>query len=215
MADQTHTSGDASALDDDFEWVNAWAGSMRPAAPPSPTRGPHATPAASESKDRVRPERVAPAGKGTPTGRHARNPGPPPAAQAANDDATAPPDDNGIVTIGSDAAPIPLASRRAGHWTSLFRLVSRTSTPETDAARELFVLDAADASAPLTEGQPGVRPGTEKTSEPDQLARDIAEIVARPARSRTSDYVPILVGAVLAFTSLIVFGAAASFVSLR
>jgi hypothetical protein len=32
---------------------------------------------------------------------------------------------------------------------------------------------------------------------------------------RTSDYVPILVGAVLAFTSLIVFGAAASFVSLR
>ena len=33
--------------------------------------------------------------------------------------------------------------------------------------------------------------------------------------ARTSDYVPILVGGVLAFMSLVVFGAAASFVSLR
>jgi hypothetical protein len=67
---------------------------------------------------------------------------------------------------------------------------------------------------------------------PDQLERDIAEIemvrdrlyaeyaaerdVSRAARRfRTSDYVPILVGAALAFTLLVVFGAAASFVSLR
>ena len=70
---------------------------------------------------------------------------------------------------------------------------------------------------------------------PDQLERDIAEIelirdqlLAEPAElaarfddtvasapSRTSDHVPILVGGALAFTLLVVFGAAASLVSLR
>jgi hypothetical protein len=68
---------------------------------------------------------------------------------------------------------------------------------------------------------------------PDQLERDIAEIeivrdrlLAQPApvelapqivstRSRSSELAPILVGAALGFILLVVFGAAASFVSLR
>lgn len=65
-----------------------------------------------------------------------------------------------------------------------------------------------------------------------QMERDIAEIAAvrdrllsepvqvmgrtrRFGLVRTSDCVPILVGGILAFTALVVFGAAASFVSLR
>ncbi len=71
--------------------------------------------------------------------------------------------------------------------------------------------------------------------EPDQLERDIAEIelirdrllaeedasavpfdeMRAAAPLRTSDHVPILVGGALAFTLLVVFGAAASLVSLR
>jgi hypothetical protein len=70
---------------------------------------------------------------------------------------------------------------------------------------------------------------------PDQLERDITEIelirdrllaeedasavpfdeMRAAAPSRTSDHVPILVGGALAFTLLVVFGAAASLVSLR
>lgn len=70
---------------------------------------------------------------------------------------------------------------------------------------------------------------------PDQLERDIAEIeivrdqllaeaegnagrrlwAKQLQRARTADYVPILVGGALALTLLVVFGAAASFISLR
>jgi hypothetical protein len=68
---------------------------------------------------------------------------------------------------------------------------------------------------------------------PDQLERDIAEIeivrdqllaqhepvepvaeIAAP-RGRTTELAPILVGATLGFVLLVVFGAAASFISLR
>jgi len=71
--------------------------------------------------------------------------------------------------------------------------------------------------------------------DPAQVERDVDEIVlvrdrllrefapaqrnsrssCGPATVRTSDFVPILVGGVLAITSLVVFGAAASLVSLR
>jgi hypothetical protein len=85
---------------------------------------------------------------------------------------------------------------------------------------------AVELSAPVVQGD------TEIPLAPDQLERDIAEIEqvrdlllslpepqlapeAEAPRSRTSDLVPILVGAALGFILLVVFGAAASFVSLR
>jgi hypothetical protein len=97
---------------------------------------------------------------------------------------------------------------------------------ETAADEDVAAREAAAAKLAAAKAKAAAR------AEAAQLARDIAEIVAvrdrllampiaaRPSSRaqpllRTSDYVPILVGAVLAFTSLIVFGAAASFVSLR
>jgi hypothetical protein len=143
-----------------------------------------------------------------------------------------------IPTLGvePDSAPIPFfeAARRIGRWTNLFRMVTGGGAPGADAARDLFVLDApglaGSLAAPRSTADRGRGDGMVDAA---QLARDIAEIVAvrdrllampvgpstgsheRSAPVRTSDSVPILVGAVLAFTSLIVFGAAASFVSLR
>ena len=125
---------------------------------------------------------------------------------------------------------------RRGRWSDLFRLVTRTpnlrrdESADADAARELFVLDAAPV-APLDDPKAPASSEAEATV-PDQLACDIAEIeivrdklLALPlahdaslgvtAAVRTSEAVPILVGVVLALTSMIVFAVAASFVSLR
>jgi hypothetical protein len=130
----------------------------------------------------------------------------------------------------ASSAPISFLdfARRAKR--SLFRIVARSTDPqpEPDAAP---LDDISDLSDPVAAGAlvhlesaPGVAP--------DQLERDIAEIEIRrdelyaewersqrsndpAARSRTNDYVPILLGTVLGFTLLVVFGAAASFVSLR
>jgi hypothetical protein len=126
------------------------------------------------------------------------------------------------------SAPISFLdfARRARR--SLFRIVARNPDPQPESEAlpledisELSDPVAADAALPLA---PDIAP--------DQLERDIAEIEMRrdalyaewersqrggdpTARSRTSDYVPILLGTVLGFTLLVVFGAAASFVSLR
>jgi hypothetical protein len=133
----------------------------------------------------------------------------------------------------ADETPAPSApisfldfARRARR--NLFRIVARNPDPQPQAEAvplkdipELSDPVAADATLSLV---PDIAP--------DQLERDIAEIEMRrdalyaewersqrgadpAARSRTSDYVPILLGTVLGFTLLVVFGAAASFVSLR
>jgi hypothetical protein len=126
------------------------------------------------------------------------------------------------------SAPISFLdfARRAKR--SLFSIVARNADPQPEPEAlpledipDSFEPVAAGAAFPLAPDLP-----------PDQLERDIAEIEVRrdalyaeweraqrradpAARSRTSDYVPILLGTVLGFTLLVVFGAAASFVSLR
>ena len=235
MSDQTHTRSDAGALDDDFEWVNAWATSMRPAAPASPSAGPRAAQRTETPRPEAPRQDRAPAQRGgketsAPADRAVRVPKPSPVAPTANDHAVSPLDGDHAIAMMSEPVATPPANRRAGRWTSLFRLASRASTPEADAARDLFVLDAPDVPAPSADAHDGAQSRSATARDAYQLARDMVEIVLRrdqlatmplgprfdrPARSRTSEYVPILVGAVLAFTSLIVFGAAASFVSLR
>jgi len=235
MPDQPHARGDAGAFEDDFEWVNAWATSMPPAPPAAAPAGGHgAADARTEtpSHDRARAERATPADK-APAGKVDRvarraDPAPSAARDAGSHAARAPDGDDIIATLAGEAVPIALGAWWPGRWTSLFRLASRASSPEADAARELFVLDGPGAPATLTDtgGKPR---NTAAADDADQLTRDIAEITRRrdqllgmPVRSasqatpsRTSNCVRIVVGAVLAFTSLIVLGAAASFVSLR
>jgi hypothetical protein len=148
------------------------------------------------------------------------------ASTPASDESTSPDADE----RPASSAPISFLdfARRAKR--SLFRIVARNADPQPkpDAVP---LDDISDLSDPVAAGAlvhlesaPGVAP--------DQLERDIAEIEIRrdeldaewersqrstdpAARSRTSDYVPILLGTVLGFTLLVVFGAAASFVSLR
>jgi hypothetical protein len=128
---------------------------------------------------------------------------------------------------------------RAKRWRNLFGLArARLSEPneELDPLEALprssdpIAADVDEADAPtLLELAPALAP--------NQLELDIAEIEvqrdallaeweherrmtaavppAPAARSRTTDYVPILLGCVLGFTLLVMFGAAASFVSLR
>jgi hypothetical protein len=130
---------------------------------------------------------------------------------------------------------------RAKRWRNLFGMArTRLSEPneELDPLEALprssdpIAADVDEADAPaLLELAPAIAP--------NQLELDIAEIelqrdallaeweherrtaamkavpAAPAARSRTTDYVPILLGCVLGFTLLVVFGAAASFVSLR
>jgi len=129
------------------------------------------------------------------------------------------------------AAPISFLdfARRAKR--SLFGIVVRTADPQPEP--EVAPLeDISHLTDPLAAGVT-LPPESAPTIVPDQLARDIAEIEVRrdalfaewersrriavePSRgARTTDYVPILLGCVLGFTLVVVFGAAASFVSLR
>jgi hypothetical protein len=130
---------------------------------------------------------------------------------------------------------------RAKRWRNLFGMArARLAEPneELDPLEALprssdpIAADVDEADAPaLLELAPAIAP--------NQLELDIAEIelqrdallaeweherrtaamkavpAAPAARSRTTDHVPILLGCVLGFTLLVVFGAAASFVSLR
>ena len=94
---------------------------------------------------------------------------------------------------------------------------------------------ASETEPPEEKSPPAGAQASQGAPAPDQLERDIVEIElvrdrlmveamptqrrtkrrARLLPVRTSDYVPILVGSALAFASLVVFGAAASFMSLR
>jgi hypothetical protein len=138
------------------------------------------------------------------------------------------------------SAPISFLdfASRAKRWRNLFGIARKPSSEPLDPLAALPTssdpiatdADAADAVA-LLELAPAIAP--------DQLELDIAEIEVRrdalfieweqerhmtatppasaapAAWSRTTDHVPILLGCVLGFTLLVVFGAAASFVSLR
>ena len=122
-------------------------------------------------------------------------------------------------------------------WTSLFRLMTGAgSGAARDESAFVTPTETVAADAPAVAERAAVPVVQEDAAEislaPDQLERDIAEIeqvrdqlLSQPEpdllpaveapRSRTSDLVPILVGAALGFILLVVFGAAASFVSLR
>jgi hypothetical protein len=124
---------------------------------------------------------------------------------------------------------------RAKRWRNLFGMARHRAPEATEPLDPLEALpsssdpitaDAAEADAlTLIELAPAIAP--------NQIELDVAEIEVRRdallaeweherrttaatvARSRTTDSVPILLGCVLGFTLLVVFGAAASFVSLR
>ena len=144
--------------------------------------------------------------------------------------------DDGGVSPTSDDEPRPSApisfldfARRAK--SSLLGIVARTADPQAQPEASPLA-DISDLTDPLTAGVT-LSPESAPTIVPDQLERDIAEIEVRRdalfaewersrriavdpvGRARTTDYVPILLGCVLGFTLLVVFGAAASFVSLR
>jgi hypothetical protein len=279
MIHRPHTNGEEITLEQEFEWVNAWAESTRSASAPaevsvakdrarsSPSETPRAeTPRAetplhgkapadaempqrAETRARMKVPETADAAK-----LHVRSMqlvsalDPDPAVPAANTAAPEQPADQvnpGFVRIDGveslDSSPDALSQgsengHRRTRWSDLFRLVTRTpnqrrdDSADADAARDLFVLDAAPATS-LDDVQVTASPPAQATA-PDQLALDVAEIeivrdklLARPlahdaplgtiAPVRTSDAVPILVGVVLALTSMIVFAVAASFVSLR
>jgi hypothetical protein len=133
---------------------------------------------------------------------------------------------------GSASAPIAFLdlARRAKRWRSLFGIAGagapRTEVDSTDP------LEALPASSDPVAAEAVILVDLAPAIAPDQLERDMVEIAARrdvllseweqarrvpvePPRTRTSQYVPILLGSVLGFTLLVAFGAAASFVSLR
>jgi hypothetical protein len=199
------------------------AGSIQPTAVP-------------ESSDRVAPEAPAEASAIIP-------PASAETAEPAQADADASDPDavgetaaviDAVEDTAGEPAPIPLfeTARRLGRarWRNIFRLAARVSEPPPHPM--LVVPDGPSEAVADMHALPEVTEA-EVVLAPDQLERDIAEIeivrdrllaehvadqrqrVAARPMARTSDYVPILVGGALAFTLLVVFGAAASFVSLR
>lgn len=279
MIHRPHTNGEEITLEQEFEWVNAWAESTRSASAPADASvakdrarsSPSETSRAETPRAETPPNRKAPADAEMPQRAetrarmktaetadaaklHVRSMqlvsalDPDPAVPAANTAVPEQPADQvnpGFIRIDGveslDSSPDAVSQdsengHRRARWSELFRLVTRTpgqrrdDSADADAARDLFVLDAAPATS-LDDVQVTASPPAEATA-PDQLALDVAEIeivrdklLARPpahdaslgtiAPVRTSDAVPILVGVVLALTSMIVFAVAASFVSLR
>jgi hypothetical protein len=203
-----------AASDSDFEWVNAWAAAAAtaqraPAAaadsPPKPAGAMHAGSAPSPDAGATSQERSERAGAEQAQGRSAAVP------------------------------PFETAPRRK-RWTQLFRIIARASETESLAERELSTPGASqDAPSDGRSRDRGKRNFGDAMRDLSQIERDIAEIEVvrdrllsesalasrrspsadRFASARTSDFVPILVGGLLAFMSLVVFGAAAWFVSLR
>jgi hypothetical protein len=139
------------------------------------------------------------------------------------------------------SAPISFLdfAARAKRWRNLFG-IARHREPQLPAEPLDPLEELPSSSDPIAADVPAADAVTllelAPAIAPDQLELDVAEIEVRrdallaewelerritavPAvlapRSRTTDYVPILLGCVLGFTLLVVFGAAASFVSLR
>jgi hypothetical protein len=201
--------------DPDFEWVNAWAAAE--AARSAPAGPPVDSPAGGAVH--VGSPDVAPGVAGTPA--------------APSPEAIAPaPQDSDAAQAQSATVPLLETARRRKRWTHLFRTIARESETERPA---LSMLDAPREapSEPAGRTQEANDGNNAEALDLAQIERDMAEIelvrdrllcesTPAPRRTadclasvRTSDCVPILVGGVLAFTSLVVFGAAAWFVSLR
>ena len=192
---------DEAAPDSDFEWVNAWAvAATAQRVPAVPTADTPAT-TTMASLDRFQGS-----------------------------------DAEQVPEVQPAAVPSFETVPRRKRWTHLFRIIARESETENLAERERSMPDASqDASSDGRAPDPGEGNCGDATLDLSQIKRDVAEIEAvrdrllsevapanrrirsadRLASARTSDYVPILVGGVLALTSLVVFGAAALFVSLR
>ncbi|MFL6951188.1 MAG: hypothetical protein ACJ8FU_23600 [Xanthobacteraceae bacterium] len=210
-----HAREDDAASDPDFEWVNTWA-----AAATAP-RAPAAAPVGGRTDvaGAMRPSDVGTAS--TP-------------ADPSPERTAGVPEDCDAEQAQSAVVPLETARRRK-RWTHLFRIITREGETERLTEPRLSMFDAPEAPSPATgrAQDAGERNDAEAILDLTRIERDIAEIelvrdrllsASAPARrrtadrlasARTSDYVPILVGGVLAFTSLVVFGAAASFVSLR
>jgi hypothetical protein len=210
-----HAREDDAASDPDFEWVNTWA-----AAATAP-RAPAAAPVGGRTDvaGAMRPSDVGTAS--TPA-----DPSPEITAGA--------PEDCDAEQAQSAVVPLETARRRK-RWTHLFRIITREGETERLTEPGLSMFDAPEAPSRATGRAQDADEGNDAEAILDltRIERDIAEIelvrdrllsASAPARrrtadrlalARTSDYVPILIGGVLAFTSLVVFGAAASFVSLR
>jgi hypothetical protein len=203
--------------DSDFEWVNTWAAAAAVQAAPAvaPVGGPAEVAGA-------RPFGSADVACGVSSMSAAARP-------------AAGPEDFDAEQAQAAAVPLLETARRRKRWTHLFRIIARASETESSAEPGLPTLDAPQAAPSQAAGR------THGAGEEDgaamrgltQIERDVAEIervrdrllsefaparrrtADRNASARTSDYVPIVVGGVIAFTSLVVFGAAALFVSLR
>jgi hypothetical protein len=196
----------------DFEWVNAWAA------------------AAGRQTGGAPPRTQAPTPMVTP-GRPTK-----PAAAENDSAASLPP------LAGAPAGTPLLEGRPAQRWTNLFRIVGREGEAEADPVRRRPPDDAlplrSNAAVSRHDGEVSPHGTAQRSPEATmhgQLARDISEIqivrdqllheetpseppnmpTRRFAAVRTSDYIPLLVGGVLAFTSLVMFGAAMSLISLR
>jgi hypothetical protein len=197
----THVREDEAASDSDFEWVNAWA--------------------------------VAATAQKMPAVAAVDNPA---ATTVAPLDGSEGSDAEQVPQAHPAAVPLLETARRRKRWTHLFRVIARASETENLAERERSMPDASqDASSDRRAQDTGEGKCGDATLDLSQIKRDVAEIelvrdrllsevapanrrippADRCASARTSDYVPILVGGVLALTSLVVFGAAALFVSLR
>jgi len=188
MVDRSATRMDEPPPGDDFEWVNAWA-AVQSRKADAPTNPSDETPAAAGAADSPR----------------------------------------------STASVLP--ERRP--WRRILSIVARSPEPVVDPLAVAVAEDLPGATHTLADeaheqspaNEPDVAPVTGAVA-PNQLELDIAEIErvrdrlsAEPRAlfvaadssvpSRTSDHVPILVGGALAFTLLVVFGAAASLVALR
>ncbi|MFL5058879.1 MAG: hypothetical protein ACJ8DQ_02260 [Xanthobacteraceae bacterium] len=210
-----HAREDDAASDPDFEWVNTWA-----AAATAP-RAPAAAPVGGRTD-------VAGAMRPSDVGTASTPADPSPEITAGV------PEDCDAEQAQSAVVPLETARRRK-RWTHLFRIITREGETERLTEPGLSMFDAPEAPSRATGRAQDADEGNDAEAILDltRIERDIAEIelvrdrllsASAPARrrtadrlalARTSDYVPILVGGVLAFTSLVVFGAAASFVSLR
>jgi hypothetical protein len=219
-----HAREDEAAPDSDFEWVNAWAAAAT-------VRG--ALVAAVDG-----PAELASAIHSGPAG-VARVVSSAPAASSPEAIAVAPEagsDRPDAEQTRSAAVPLFETARRRKRWTHLFRIIARESETEGPAGGELLsMLEASQDASSVRRTQDATEGNGAPMLDLSQIEHDIAEIEAvrdrllsefapasrrspladRFASARTSDYVPVLVGGVLALTSLVVFGAAAAFVSLR